>query len=111
MKRQEESVLQRQCVAWFRLQHPNALIFAIPNGGSRHKLEAVKLKAEGVLAGIPDLQVILQNKVFFIEMKTQKGSQTPNQKQMQEKINSLGFNYFVCRSFEDFQEIIKTQIT
>lgn len=30
-------------------------VFAIPNGGSRNKAEAAKLKAEGVSAGVPDL--------------------------------------------------------
>jgi len=43
--------------------------FAIPNGGSRNKMEAVNLKREGVKAGVSDMQVILKDKVLFIEMK------------------------------------------
>jgi len=30
-------------------------LFAIPNGGSRHSAEALKLKATGVKSGVPDL--------------------------------------------------------
>lgn len=47
--RHEESHLQRQCVAWFRLQYPKLarLLFAVPNGGGRSKVEAGIMKAEG----------------------------------------------------------------
>ena len=43
--------------------------FAIPNGGSRHKLEAINLKKEGVKSGVSDLCIILKNRVLFVEMK------------------------------------------
>jgi hypothetical protein len=43
--------------------------FAIPNGGSRNSIEAKNLKREGVRAGVSDMQVILKDKVLFIEMK------------------------------------------
>lgn len=109
-KGKEESILQKSCVRWFRLQFPNALIFAIPNGGSRHYLEAKNLKAEGVLSGVADLQILAPNKTLFIEMKTEKGRQNPNQKAFQNKITALGFKYFVCRSFDEFQNTITKEI-
>lgn len=105
-----ESKLQIACVKWFRLQYPNAIIFSIPNGGGRSTREAGILKAEGVLAGVADLQVISKGKAFFIEMKTEKGRQNPNQKAFQEKVNKLGFDYFICRSFDEFQNIVNNEI-
>lgn len=56
--RQQEHKLQVAFVRWLRYQHPNVLGFAVPNGGHRNKIVAAKLKAEGVLVGVPD---------FFIE--------------------------------------------
>ncbi|WP_372472595.1 VRR-NUC domain-containing protein [Capnocytophaga sp. ARDL2] len=106
----KESKLQSACVRWFRYAFPNDLIFAIPNGGSRNKLEAVNLKNEGVLAGVADLQVISKNKTLFIEMKTEKGRQNPNQKIFEERVRKLGFDYFVCRSFDEFQKVIVSNI-
>ena len=52
-----EHQLQVECVKWFRFQYPKLanLLFAIPNGGLRNIKVATKLKAEGVLAGVPDL--------------------------------------------------------
>lgn len=43
--------------------------FAVPNGGSRNKLEAINLKREGVKAGVSDLIIITRDKVLFLEMK------------------------------------------
>ena len=53
-----------------------AYLFAIPNGGSRHKAEAKRLKAEGVRAGVPDLQLVVPRNGFhglFVEMKRRSG--------------------------------------
>lgn len=45
-----------EAVARYAQQRPALrLLYAIPNGGKRHVAVAVKLKAEGVKAGVPDL--------------------------------------------------------
>ena len=46
--------------------------FAVPNGGTRHMLEAVNLKKEGVTKGVSDYVVLLPNKILFIEMKRKR---------------------------------------
>jgi len=52
---------------WCKAKRLNS--FAIPNGGSRHKLEAANMKREGVTSGVSDYCVILDHVVLFIEMK------------------------------------------
>ena len=44
-------------VQWFRAHFPRVLIFAIPNGEKRAISVARRLRAEGVVAGVPDLYV------------------------------------------------------
>ena len=59
------------------------LTFAIPNGGKRSHFEGVKLKAEGVLAGIPDICIPIPNGdhgALFLEFKTPKGRLSDKQK-------------------------------
>jgi len=81
MKRNnEEHQIQVGLFEWIDLQKNKypALknTFAIPNGGSRHILEAANLKAEGVKSGIPDILLAFPSKCFhglFIEHKTAKG--------------------------------------
>ena len=74
----QESTIQTSCVKWFRLQYPNLIIYATPNGGSRNSIEAKRLKAEGVLAGVADLTVLLPHgKILYIEMKNQRKQANP----------------------------------
>ena len=57
---QSEDALQKQIVRWFDIVFPekeHKRIHHSPNGGSRHKLEAIKFKKMGVRAGFPDLWI------------------------------------------------------
>lgn len=97
-----ESQLQQSAVAWFRLQYPNLMIAAIPNGGFRNTREASIMKKEGTLAGFSDLIVVGKGRVLFVEMKTPQGRLSESQKRFKERVNSLGHEYVVCRSLEQF---------
>src|SRR5262245_53141739 len=45
--------------------HPELrLVFAVPNGGLRHKATAIRLRREGVRAGVPDVCVPLAHRGF-----------------------------------------------
>ena len=111
MKSHVEHTLQKNCVMWFRLQYPKlrSLLFAVPNGGARSVTTGAILKAEGVLAGVADLLLLVPSREYHglcIEMKTAKGRQSPFQKQWQKDIEAQGYKYIVCRSFADFVEQI-----
>lgn len=102
----EEHRLQCQCVRWFALQYPKlrGRLFAVPNGGKRDVTTAAKLKAEGVVAGVADLILLVRNSKYgalLIEMKTRTGRQSDSQKEWQ-KIVGGDYKYVVCRSVEDF---------
>jgi len=103
----KEQETQKACIKWFRLQYPDSIIFAVPNGGSRNKIEAYHMKQEGVLAGVSDLIVIHKNNVIFVELKTMKGVQSKSQKEFEEKIRNNGFEYHVIRSVDEFINLIK----
>ena len=95
---------QVRLVGRVRAFYPDALIAAIPNGGSRTPQERVSLHAEGVLAGMPDLAVLEPRKGFcglFIEMKTQTGRSSPEQVDMAVKLNKRGYLCLVARSCDD----------
>jgi hypothetical protein len=42
-----ESKLQIAMVKWFRLQYPDHVLYAIPNGGNRSAITGAIMKAEG----------------------------------------------------------------
>lgn len=108
--RQEEHNIQVAIVQYLRLR--GFEVFAIPNGGRRDAVTGAKLKAEGVSAGVADLIILLPiGNVLFVEVKTAKGRQSPEQKAFQERVESLGFNYVIWRSVEDAEKFINSPLS
>jgi hypothetical protein len=94
-----------------KFHNPRGLIFSIPNGGTRNKLEAITMKATGLLAGASDLIIILPNgKLFFIELKIEKGIQSDKQKEFENRVSDLGFEYKIIRSLDEFKNFIHENI-
>lgn len=87
-------------VAEFRRRWPDVRIFAIPNGGYRHKATADKLHREGVSPGVPDLFVPAWR--LWIEMKRSKGGRlSPDQKSWIEYLESEGYACIVAKGWEN----------
>jgi hypothetical protein len=88
-------------------------MFAIPNGGMRNIGTAIKLKNEGVLAGVADLFLMLPNKThhgLFIEMKAAKGKISNQQKYFLEQAQAQNYATCVCYSFDEAQAAINNYL-
>lgn len=98
--------LQVACVKLFKLSFKpaQAILFAVPNGGSRNILEAANMKKAGVVSGVADLIMVCRAGVLFLELKTEsKGSrQSPAQKEFQQHVEALGYTYIICRNVSEF---------
>ena len=104
-----EAQEQAAFVQYMRIKHPDILIFAIPNGGSRNKAEASRMKAGGVVAGIPDLFVPKFR--LWIEMKRRKGGTvSEKQKEIMKYLVSVGYQCAVCRGADDAIAVIEEVI-
>lgn len=110
--KKNEDKLQAEIIVWFtnnyclKNHNPRAVIFSVPNGGNRNKIEAMTLKATGLLAGVSDLIILLPEKILFVELKTDKGIQSAAQKDFETRITNLGYNYYLVRSLEEFKTIL-----
>jgi len=81
-------------VAWFRARWPHVLIFAVPNGDKRALSVAKRLKAEGVVPGVPDLFVPEWR--LWVEMKRTKGGRlSQEQKDMIRYLEGCGYTVIV----------------
>lgn len=80
------------------------LLYHVPNGGSRIKSEAVRFKAEGVKAGVPDLCLPVARGGYhgmYIELKRQKGGRTsPEQEHWIQVLRGQGYYAMVCEGWE-----------
>lgn len=94
-----EHDVQKAFIQWFKLQYKDIRIFAIPNGGKRHISVAKKLKAEGVVSGVPDL--FIPGWYLWIEVKTIDGKLSKNQKEWLAYLESIGYNTMVVYGIDD----------
>lgn len=111
----QESKLQQACVRWFRYEYPQfrGLLFAIPNGGRRSKIEAGIMSAEGVTPGIPDLQLAVPRGGYhgkFIEMKIKGNGNSEKQSDIQKRLAEQGYHVSVCYSVEQFIQQVNEYI-
>ena len=75
------------------------LLFAIPNGGYRHPLEAKNLKLQGVKAGVPDIFLPVARGGYYglwIELKVGKNKTTENQDIWIESLRKQNYRVEVC---------------
>lgn len=65
------------------------------------------MKAMGVVQGVSDLIYLKPGgSVIFIELKTETGTQSPEQRKWQQKVESAGFKYFIVKSLTDFKKLL-----
>ena len=99
---------------WQQQAHPELeLLHHCPNGGSRNKAEAVKLKQMGVVAGMPDLCLPVAKGIYiglYVEMKYNKGRLEESQKNMLKKLAAAGHYCAVCYGSEAAIEVIREYI-
>lgn len=92
-----------QQVPLFFPKLPDRLLFAVPNGGSRHKVEAANMKHQGVKRGIADVILQIPKKGYAslcLEFKTSIGKQSRDQREYQRQVEMAGSKYVVVRSVE-----------
>lgn len=91
------------------LKFAGHFVFAVPNGGSRNLIEARNLKAQGVMAGVSDLILLLPSrKVYFIELKNPngKGRQSPAQCEFEDSVRAMGHEYLIWDKWAQVEQFI-----
>ena len=87
-------------------------IFAIPNGGYRHKPTAMMLQREGVRAGVPDVFLAYPSRGkhgLFVEMKRADGSASDvrqTQWEWLERLEKNGYQTVVCYGEREARQAI-----
>ena len=107
MPRHLESQFQRAIVKYLRLR--KIFCFSVPNGVKLTTIQSKIAVAEGLLHGVSDLIVITPNKVTFAEVKNPNGTgrQSDSQKEFQQKVESLGFEYMIWDNWDKVEQFAK----
>ncbi len=108
-----ESTLQITLISMLRTLYSDYVInlslngISIPTDIKTKTLIINQMKKEGMEKGIPDLLLYLPNgKVLNMELKTDKGKQSADQVDVQNRLTKLGHNYYIIRTvYEAFKAI------
>ena len=109
---QEQTWLFQWAQAMQALRWPELrLMFHVPNGGHRNKVEAARLKAQGVKPGVPDIFLPVARKGYhglFIELKRLVGGKvSPEQEKMIGDLNKQGYLAVVCKGWNAAADVIE----
>jgi hypothetical protein len=86
------------------------LLFAVPNGGKRHTVTAMRLRDEGVKAGVPDILLPVARGGYHglaIEMKHGRNKPTPEQAEWLAALAAEGWQTCVAYGFEEARQAIQ----
>lgn len=108
-----ESTLQITLISMLRTLYSDYVInlslngISIPTDIKTKTLIINQMKKEGMEKGMPDLLLYLPNgKVLNMELKTDKGKQSADQVDVQNRLTKLGHNYYIIRTvYEAFNAI------
>lgn len=110
-EREAEQINVASWAAWNERQYPELKwLHHIPNGGSRNKAEAVKLKQMGVKAGVSDLCLPYPKGIYcglYIEMKFGDGKHQKSQKEFLTDMAVVGHYVATCYTSEDAVEVLR----
>lgn len=129
----EESLSQIALLKWFKMQYPEIknLLVGYPAGLNLSVTARIRMRAMGLTAGMPDLQLLVpriyplkiedeqgsltvNQKRFspglFIEMKRKNGKVSEVQKEFHRQLEEQFYTITVCYSFEEAQLAIRNYL-
>ena len=97
-------------------QNLGELVFFRLNSGDFIEVRGdTRRRIKGCMKGCADILVLRKNKyadivypkVLFLELKSEKGKQTLEQKEFQQLVTGDGISYYIIRSIEEVESLLK----
>ena len=107
-QKKSEGRIQAEAYQWFNntYDHLRGLLYHVPNGEFRDKITANKLKAMGVVAGIPDIVLHFRSRTYFFEFKKPGESPSPAQIKIHAQLDLQRFVVYLVDNLSDFQMLV-----
>jgi hypothetical protein len=100
-RQRPEDALHQQIAEFLRLALPPEVWWSTFPSGGGGAARGGKLKAMGLRAGVPDLLVLHEGRLFGIELKSAKGDVSAEQIDCHRDMVLAGARVAVCRSVDD----------
>ncbi len=110
---EQVAIIEYWAYACKKYKLPEYALYAIPNGGSRHVVEAMNLKKEGVRKGIPDLSLDVSRGTYHglkIELKVKPNKPSKEQLEVMQYLESAGYACAVCYSATEAIKVLEAYL-
>jgi uncharacterized protein (UPF0335 family) len=103
-KLKPEMGLQCALMSWLDAKHPSIreLTFASTGGVRTHIRQAALMKSAGYKKGTPDIFIAIPQADYhglFIELKTEKGQASKEQKEVCRELSKQGYDARICKGW------------
>ena len=102
-----EAQLHRAVASYLNAALPKDAVWTTVGHGGGGKVRGAQLKAMGLRAGWPDVQILWNGEFYGIELKTVKGRSSPEQDACMEAIFEAGGRYETIRSLDELQDWLR----
>ena len=111
--RQKESEIQSEIIDFLSiLEEQGKLFFQRTNNTTVYdpKWKQFRSLAKGQKKGFPDILILKKGRTIGIEIKTSTGTQSKEQKLIEQNFIEQGMEYYVVRSIEDVIKVLKLKV-
>lgn len=102
----QEAILHRQVALFLRLAIREPWFWTTFPAGGGGKARGAQLKRSGLMPGMPDIMVFGPGKTVGLELKTEVGRQSLQQKEVATRFERCGFPYLLARSLDEVEVLL-----
>lgn len=97
-----EGKIQQTAFTYLRDTHPDlyGCFWHCPNGGFRDSITASIMTGQGLTPGVQDLHLVWGGRYYLIEVKTEKGEVSAEQKVVHAQHDRQGFKTYIFKTSE-----------
>lgn len=96
--------------AWNTYPTTRRLLYHVPNGGTRNRIEATQLKASGLVAGVWDMSFLWRSQLHYFEFKVRRNILSPAQDAFRSANEPHGAKFYVFYDLATAEEVFKSII-
>src|SRR6188768_2443934 len=107
-RRHDEDELQHAVMLFLAAAlPPDAIAHHSPGEGKRTKSAQAALSRSGYCKGWPDIEIVWQGRVFFIELKAAKGVLSAAQRETHRRLVYSGATVVICRTVDGVERALR----